>query len=324
MIGRSLASTLCLLLLFSLLPTAAGAADPYKARAQELIDAGRGAAAVEILEPILKKNPKDAEALFLRSTARFLEGDSLRGRWDLEQSLELDPLQRQGWLNLGALNLAEGKYDGALTAFEQARGLDPDNVDVELNIGAVLLFQGKLEPASAHFQRYLQGAPDIAEPFYLVASNYAISGYASLAVEHLRQAVAREERFRLKARTDPAFGTLSNHPALQRFLARDDYRPPAGAHRASRDFPVAYETTDARLVGAVVDTLRQQQWNFDARIEMTPNWTLIWGDVRIKVGPADQGRIGKVELTAPPERFTPDRWRQLSQSLLDGVAAQLR
>ena len=325
--GRSLpVLTLGIALLFPLaqtLPARAATGDSDLARAQELIDAGQGTAAAAILDKVLKRRPEDAEALFLRSTARFLEGDTLRGRWDLEQSLKLDPGRRQAWLNLGALNLSEGRQDDALQAFLKARDLDRSAVDVELNIGAVLLFQGKLEPASQHFERYLAGVEDGAEPYYLVASNYAIAGYAALAVEHLKQAVSREERYRLRARTDPAFGALGEHPALMRFFNQDDYQPPPGAYRASHEFQAPYEAGQARLLGAVIDALRELQVTFDPRIEVTPGWALIWGDVRVKVAPSEKGPGGRVEVSAPAERLVPDNWRRLTTSLFDQIAVQL-
>jgi Tfp pilus assembly protein PilF len=327
MIGRALDKPwflLFILVFFSAAGTAEAASDPTLARAQELIDAGRGTDAAALLDKVLEKNPQYGEALFLRSTARFLEGDTLRGRWDLEKSLEVEPNRRQGWLNLGALNLSEGRLDDALEAFQKARALDVDAVDVELNIGAVLLFQGKLEPASGHFERYLSRVQEGAEPYYLVASNYAIAGYAALAVQHLREAVLREERYRLKARTDPAFGPLGDHPALMRLFGEDAYRPPPGAYEAQQDFPVPYRMEDSRLLNAVIDALRQLGMNFDPRVEVTPGWALVWGDVRIKVHGGEEAHHGRVALSAPAERFTPDRWRQLTSTLFAQISAQLQ
>jgi tetratricopeptide (TPR) repeat protein len=316
--------TVIFLLIVALLwVSPARATNPTLARAQELIDAERGTEAAALLDKVLAKSPEDAEALFLRSTARFLEGDTLRGRWDLEKSLELEGNRRQGWLNLGALNLSEGRYDAALQAFSKARDLDVDAVDVELNIGAVLLFQGKLEPANEHFQHYLEKVEEGAEPYYLVASNYAIAGYAALAVEHLKAAVQREERYRLRARTDPAFGSLGDHPALMRFLDQDAYQPPPGAYTAGQDFAVPYETDENRLLSAVIDALRELGLNFDPRVEVTPQWALVWGEMRIKVQAGAEGRQGRLEVTAPAERFTPDQWRRRTTALFDQVARQL-
>ena len=85
------------------------------------------------------------------------------GEQDLRRSLELDPRQRQGWLNLAALELVSVRYDAAYQAFLRAEALDPKAPDNDVNIGAALLFLGKLEEASGRFERYLAAQPNSGE-----------------------------------------------------------------------------------------------------------------------------------------------------------------
>ncbi len=201
-------------------PTPPAAASPAKpdraqalAEAQELIDGDRPDEALQRVEPLLTKNADDAPALLIRGTARLMLGDVEAGRRDLDRSLALDPGQRRGWLNLAALHVAEERYDDALHAFLEAEKLDRTAPENDLNIGAVLLLQGKLKPASERFASYLAGGGATADGNYLVATNYALAGYAALAVEHLRRAVELDERSRLRARTDPNFSGLNGNPA---------------------------------------------------------------------------------------------------------------
>ena len=55
---------------------------------------------------------------------------------------------------------------------------------------------------------------------------------------------------------------------------------------------------------------------------MTPSWALIWGEMRIKVRNDDR-EGGRVELTAPRERFDDAEWRARANKLLAEIAVQL-
>lgn len=299
------------------------AAPERLAEARELLDAQDPEAALEVLDPYLKKRPEDGQALFLRSTARFMVGETDAGRRDLEKSLEIDPDRRQGWLNLGGLAVTEERWDDAVDAFLRAEELDPEAPENDLNLGAVRLLQGDLAAASERFREYLGRSEASADDYYLVATNYAMAGYAALAVEHLREAVERNERARLRAKTDPNFLSLSDHPAFQELVGTDAYRPPPGAYNASRRFPAPYDPKGGGLLRAVLDTLQLSGASFDPQVEVTPSWALIWGDLRIKVERGAQEDQGVVRVSAPSERFTPAEWRRRVTELFNGVEARL-
>lgn len=293
------------------------------AQAQELLEADRPEEAVSLLDGDLGERPKSAEALLLRSTARIMLGEFETGRADLERALDLDPTLRQGWLNLGAMHVAEGRYREALQAFEKAERLQPGAPENDLNIGAVLLLQGELESASERFATYLESGGKSAEGFYLVATNYAMAGYAALAVQHLKRAIELEERIRLRVRTDPNFSELQQRPELQRLLATDPWRPPAGSYAAARTFDAPYRGGEGRLLRAVLDTLQLSSLPFDSRVEVTDGWALIWGDLRIKVTHGEEEGRGKVEVTAEADRFTPTEWRERLKLLFEGIHRRL-
>jgi tetratricopeptide (TPR) repeat protein len=300
----------------------AQASESQLAQARELLEAGNPEAALALLDRVVKKDPSSAEALLLRSTAHFVLGEDKPGRRDLKRALEADPGLRQAWLNSAALNLADQNYDGALQDFEKAEQLDPAAADNDVNIGAVLILRGDLDGANQRFQRYLSLNPGSAGPFYLVASNYAMAGYAGLAIENLQRAVQIDEKSRLRARTDPNFAALETQPRFQDLLLNDTYRPPAGTYTAAREFEVPYTEADKRLLRAVVDALQIAGQPFDRRVEVTPGWALIWADFRIKVTDGDNGK-GKVELSAAPETLTPTQWRQRSEEFFRQVDIQL-
>ncbi|MDY7094365.1 MAG: hypothetical protein SX243_15450 [Acidobacteriota bacterium] len=319
----------CLGLLIGLSPSPAhaGKLERDLEEAQKLLDAGQPIEVLHLLDPWIQKQKPSAQALLLSSTARLMAGDVERGRQQLEQSLAADPTLRQGWLNLGALHVADEAWDAALQAFEKAEKLDPQADDNHLNIGAVRLLRGELEPAAARFQRYLQsqealGTEAAAQGHYLVASNYAVAGYTRLTVEHLAQCFRLQERYRLRARTDATFDPLRAERLFQQLLERDLYAPPKGTLSARKTFDTAYDATDGRLLGAVIDALQEAGMTFESRVEVAPSWALVWGEWRIKVTNAAEGQ-GLVEITAAPAGWTEERWRQRTQSLFQRISDQL-
>jgi tetratricopeptide (TPR) repeat protein len=301
---------------------AQGGAEAQRARAEELLDAEDYEAALEVLDRLVGKRTKDAEALLLRSTARFMTGDLPGGSADLERALELDPELRQGWLNLGGLRMSQQRYQDAADAFLRARELDPSSPENDLNVGAALVLAGDLQVAAGHFERYLAETPTPVEGHYLVATNYALAGYASLALQHLEQAVRLDSRIRLRLRPDPVFDDLRNDERFRALLETDTYQPAAGALRASQSFETPYNPADGRLVTAVVDALDRLGISFDRRVEVASTWAVVWAEARIKLSNGPDGK-GRVELTAPPDRFTPQEWAQHARSILEQIEWEL-
>ena len=316
---RLVPAILLAVLLAPALPAhAASAQEVALARAQELLDAGQPEAALEALEGAGRKVAKSPESLLLRSTARLMLGDSEAGLADLDKALELDPSLRQGWLNRAAIDIAGARYAQALVALEKARELDPQAPDNDLNIGAVKILAGDLGGASEHFSRYVGLRGGASDAHYLVATNYAVAGYAALAVEHLRESIAADEHSRLEARSDPSFLQLADNPQFKELLAGPPAAPGAGSHQARRTFEVPYESGQGVLMKAVLDTLQLTGQRFDPRVEVTQRWALIWGEMRIVLS-AVLGGKSSVELSAPLESHTPSAWRETSERLLDEI-----
>ena len=296
-------------------------ADPLAA-AQEAVDGGDSERALDLLAPILKREPKNARALLLRSTARCIGGELDLCRKDLDQALALDPTLRQGWLNRAGLAISEKRYDDAIAALAQAEKLDPAATDNAINLGAVYLLQGKLEPASREFERHLAANPGSAGAYYLVASNFALAGYSALAAEHLGRAIALDERSRVRARSDPNFAEVAASRPFQLLLTTDSFVAPAGSAIASRIYRSPYKGSGSPLLVAVLNALQIAGTPMDSSVEVTDDWALLWSDARIKISRRSEQETA-LELSAPPGTFTPDAWDRRSRALFDSIDTEL-
>jgi tetratricopeptide (TPR) repeat protein len=292
------------------------------ARAQELLDAAKPEESLKILNQLTKKKPPNGQAFLLRSTANFMIGDSAAGKKDLERALEIDPSMRQAWLNRAALDLSEQNYDRALEALRTAKKLYPSAPDNDLNIGAVLLLQGNLEAASSSFKTYLDRDPGSSEAFYLVATNYAMAGFAGPAIQHLGRAIDLDERARMRVRMDPNFRDLETNNRFQQLLNADTYQPPAGSYEQVFDVETPYDGASGTLLKAVLDALQFSGVPFDQRVEVTEAWALIWSEVRIKVTNSPQGK-GQIQFSAPANRFTPSQWQSRIDKLQREITVRL-
>lgn len=302
----------------------AAATSPFErvAQARESLTAGDPERALALVAPLLEEQPDHPAALLVRSEANLMLGEIATGRSDLERSLALDPTQRQGWLNLAALEIADQRYDPALVAMRKARELDPGAPENELNLAAVELLAGRLPEASRGFAAYLARNPGSADAAYLVATNYALAGYAGLAAQHLQQAIANDERSRLRARNDPNFSAILGAPQIGKLLTEDSFVAPAGAYFAERSFPSRYAAPDGGpLLQSVLDAVQLAGETYDPRVEITPAWALLWGDLRIKI--TNRGDQGVVELSASATAMKPEAWERRSQDLLQRIGAAL-
>ncbi len=291
------------------------------ARIQAQLDRGDAAGALSELKGLMKKGKPSGEAYLLRSTAHAMAGDPGKAAEDLKQAVKVDPTLRQAWLNLAGLEIVSGRYETAYEALVEARKLDPTSSDNDLNLGAVLVLQGRIEEAEKHFDAYLAQNRESAEAAFLVASNYALTGYESQAVEALRAAVRLDERMRLKARSDERFLGLESN-AYRELLATDLHTPPADHRSAAAAFERPYSRQDPELVYAVLDALKHHGYYYDPAVETTESWALIWGEMRIKIFTQPNG-TGVVSLSASPGRFAASEWDQLTRELFKTLYEKL-
>ena len=326
--ARPLHALSCLLTLLLASPAVAGAQagadDPARlvAAAEAKVEQGDALGALPLVERALKRDPKLARGYLVRSSARLILGEEAAGKQDLDRAITLDPSLRQAYLNRGAVAMAEGRNEAALADFQRARDLEPGDAGGHLNVGMAELLLGRLDAAARSFESYLAANPGQAQAQYMVARNYAMAGYAGLAISSLQQAVALDERMRAAARTDANFAALESNPRFQQLLALDSWRAPLGTKTARRSFGGAYLAGRGPLLQATLDALHALREPYEARVEVTPEWALLWGAMRIKLYDAPDGQ-GVVEVSAAPGKIPAPEWERRSDALLDSIGVQV-
>lgn len=294
---------------------------------QTLIDRGQPEEAIDVLSSLAKlRKKRDQETpreTMLRGTARIMLGELKAGSALLEQALADDPTLREGWLNLGGLEIAEGNYEAALADFRKAYDLAPNRPESHLNLGAVLVLLDRRVEAQEHLDKFLELEGGSADAQFLVAANYALARLEHLAIEHLSKAIQLDETKRMAARQDQRFLALDSME-YRILLLSDEYVPPPDYHTYAAAFRKRWSQGDPGLLYTLLDALAEQEIPYRGEVESNPRWALVWAqrNVRIKVHNQDNG-TGVVSLSAPPAEFTPDEWQQLCQQLLRRVHERL-
>lgn len=144
--------------------------------------------AIELAERVLKRHPRDAEALQLRGQARYLKGEANLAEADLSEMLKQGEAVRRGypmvWLTLAMrqsghdIGALEGRYPGSLWPNDWPRPL------IDLALGKSQA-QAVVEMARAQ----KESSRDLCETYFFIGEAYRLSGDRSHALEYWRKAL---------------------------------------------------------------------------------------------------------------------------------------
>jgi tetratricopeptide (TPR) repeat protein len=156
----------------AVMTSASAASDPAAVQARALlglalVEAGRHAEAIPLLEAASARAPDDAALLFALGRA-YAGSNSPKGD-DVAARLSQLPMGRPLWQHLqGLLHQRQGRHREALTAFEAARAAEPRLPGLTLATGISLLSLGDDVKARDAFEQARVQAPRDAVPvFYL-------------------------------------------------------------------------------------------------------------------------------------------------------------
>ncbi len=171
-------------------------ADAGVKKASEKIRGGDFDGAVALLEPVLAKDPADANALFYVGLARAGKQQYREAVEPLTRVTELQPTFPGAWLELGICYDKLGEAEKALAAYDRTLQLEPANTAALYNSGLLLFDANRVDEALARFEKGIALKPTDPDLLDMAARCYVHQGKFDRAAEHLEKARA--------ATTDPA------------------------------------------------------------------------------------------------------------------------
>src|SRR5262249_26406989 len=116
------------------------------------------------------------------------------GSWDealshFQRALELDPGRAETWLNIGNVQLAQGRFSEAVTQYRRGLAINPNYADAQSNLGRALLAQGKFDEAAPAFERAIALKPDFVDAYNNLARAFFNVGRGDEALGALRRAI---------------------------------------------------------------------------------------------------------------------------------------
>ena len=112
--------------------------------------------AIEVLNVLLRHDPNDFDAHFLRGIAKYNMDDLLGADADFTRAVELNPVFTGAYYYRAITRSRLGNYDDALKDFAEAIDLRPDLADPYYSRGVTLLLNQQFEDAIADFDRYIR------------------------------------------------------------------------------------------------------------------------------------------------------------------------
>lgn len=182
-------------------------ADPAReliAKAAEHHRAGRLEEAEEAYREVLKRNPRNLEALRLLgviaiSTEHYGQAEQL-----LKRAVDIAPDYLAAWIDLSRAQLERFDLTAALASIHRAEQLNPHSVHVQVNIANVLARSGKNEEAIAAYHRAIALKADATAACVGLGNTLRTVGRQAEAIEAYRRAAA------LRPELSEAWWSLSN------------------------------------------------------------------------------------------------------------------
>lgn len=117
-------------------------------------------AARDIYQRVLKRRPKDPDALNFLGMLECQQGNHEQGVKLLRWSLQNAPSNPHAWVNLGNVLAQVRELDEACAAYERATGLDPTLWQPWYNLGVLNRHRGRLEDALTCMKQALARNPN--------------------------------------------------------------------------------------------------------------------------------------------------------------------
>ena len=164
---------------------------------------------------------KLARLLWLHIITKFISpANPATTEASLKKAVALDPLNNRGYIGLGQMYQAQGKFPEAEAAYKKAIARGPGNSDAYVGLGQMYQDQGRFFQAEDSYKKALESTPQNNWAYVGLGQLYQAQGRFSQAEEAFKKAIALQPR---NSGADVGLGHL--YQAQGRFSqAEDSYK----------------------------------------------------------------------------------------------------
>lgn len=178
----------------------AGRPELELAKARLLQVQGKSAAALQLLDTILRSTPKFVAASIFKAELLWQQNQRQAAMATYEEVVRIDPKQASAHVALAALQLAAGNVEAAGRAIQAAEKVAPANLAAQYMKALLYFKQGKLKDSRDSLQQILRVAPEFPAALLLSASvNYGLGAYQN-AITDAQKVLAQTPENRYAAK----------------------------------------------------------------------------------------------------------------------------
>jgi tetratricopeptide (TPR) repeat protein len=159
-------------------------------RASLAYSGGNKSEAHQILDQMLKKRPRNAEARVAKARMLLADGAAPDALRQAKEAVKADPTLPSTHYTVGLAALADRKLDEAEKAFEEVTRLNPRAAGAQLQLSRIRLARGETAGALTAARDAAQQRPDSPEAAILVSRSLRAQGDAAKAWSELSARVA--------------------------------------------------------------------------------------------------------------------------------------
>jgi tetratricopeptide (TPR) repeat protein len=134
-----------------------------------------------------QQSAKSPSLLLAEAEALLREGRVADAKKKIQEELQQNPANAEGYDLLGVVCVNDKDYPGALEAFQQALKLEPNSARTRNSIGNVYVAQGKLDLAEQEFRSVLRLAPANRDANYNLGLVLLAEGSPAKAILHFQR-----------------------------------------------------------------------------------------------------------------------------------------
>lgn len=153
------------------------------------------AAAIEILEPAIEVDKRNADLFDCLATAYYLSGDLDKALEAFQTVIKIKPTKAAAWVNIGAVHNRQGRYHDAVRSLRKGIQRDRRSAQAHYNLGIAQKGLKQLAMAATAYKDALKLDPNMAEAHQNLGNVYLEMSNNRQAVNSFKKALELRPNF---------------------------------------------------------------------------------------------------------------------------------